>query len=51
MESRKTLSYNMDYIVKEIDDVETEDLKEIVKDVKEFYNILLEEVNYRKSLK
>ena len=51
MESRKTLFYNMDYIVKEIDDVETEDLKEIVKDVKEFYNILLEEVNYRKSLK
>lgn len=51
MESRKTLLCNMDYIVKEIDDVETEDLKEIVKDVKEFYNILLEEVNYRKSLK
>ena len=51
MSFKSGLLYNMDYIAKEIDDVETEDLIEIGKDVKKVYGLLLEEINYRKSLK
>ena len=39
----------MDYIVKEIDSIETKELEEIQKDVKKFMNILNNELNFRKD--
>ena len=46
---KSALIYDMDYIVKEIDSIETEELEEIQKDVKKFMNILNNELNFRKD--
>ena len=43
--------YDMDYISKEIDNVETEDLIEISENIIKFYYFLLNEIGYRNSLK
>lgn len=51
MSFKSALIYDMDYIVKEIDDVETEDLIEISENIRKFYYLLLTEIDYRKSLK
>ena len=50
MSFKYALLYDMDYITKEIDEVETEDLLEIGEAVKKFYDLLLDEIDYRKSL-
>ena len=46
---KSALIYDMDYIVKEIDSIETKELEEIQKDVKKFMNILNNELNFRKD--
>ena len=51
MSFKSALLYDMDYIIKEMDDVETEDLVEISEKVIKFYYLLLNEVGYRNSLK
>ena len=51
MSFKSALIYDMDYITKEIDDIETEELIEISKAITKCYHLLINEVRYRESLK
>ena len=51
MSFKSALLYDMDCIIEEMDDVETEDLLEISEKVIKFYYLLINEVGYRNSLK
>ena len=51
MSLKSALLYDMDYITKEIENVETDDLIEISEKIIKFYYLLLNEVGYRNSLK
>jgi hypothetical protein len=51
MSFKSELIYDINHIIKEIDDVETEELIEISESVKKFYYLLFTEIDYRKSLK
>ena len=46
---KSALIYDMDYIIKEIDSIETEELEEIQKNIKKFMNVLNNELNFRKD--
>ncbi len=49
MSFKSALIYDMDYIIKEIDSIETEELEEIQKNIKKFMNVLNNELNFRKD--
>ena len=46
---REALMYDMDYITKELDSIETKELEEISRDVCRFLNLISLKIEYRKK--